>query len=112
VQVGKVAPHLKGCFIPYGCKERFFDDCEVLCGDAGKLRWVEVRSRCQPKGWVPVEAGHEKDGSKLWVARILEGDAELVGKVGSHFKTGIVYGYGMEEKYARDGEVYQVLALP
>ncbi|ORX94950.1 hypothetical protein K493DRAFT_315259 [Basidiobolus meristosporus CBS 931.73] len=108
LHVGKAAPHLGGLNIGYGGKEVHFDDYYVLVGDARCLKWVEAKGPVQPQNWIPLEGGHEQDGKELFIGKTRYEGGEHIGKVGTHFKQGINFGYGGKEKQA---DSYYVLSL-
>ncbi|ORX93510.1 hypothetical protein K493DRAFT_338247 [Basidiobolus meristosporus CBS 931.73] len=108
LHIGKAAPHLKGIAIGYGGKEISLKDYYVLCGDARQLRWVECHGTCNPDNWRPIEAGHENDGKPLFIAKTRYDGGEHIGKVGTHLKGGMCFGYGGKEKTTKDA--YYVLA--
>ncbi|KAK9760576.1 hypothetical protein K7432_015265 [Basidiobolus ranarum] len=108
LHIGKAAPHLKGIAIGFGGKEISLKDYYVLCGDARQLRWVECHGTCNPDNWKPIEAGHENDGKPLFVAKTRYDGGEHIGKVGTHLKGGMCFGYGGKEKTTKDA--YYVLA--
>ena len=48
------------------------DEYEVLIGDMNRLRWVSANGKLSAGslGYRPVEGGHEKDGTPVYVARV------------------------------------------
>lgn len=59
------------------------DEFEVLVGDMKHLRWVSTSGRLDVEnlGCRPVEGGHEKDGTPVYVARAPHKDGTHPGKV-------------------------------
>jgi hypothetical protein len=106
VHIGKVAPHLGGLLIAYGGKEIKLKKYEVLTGDEMKLRWLTCSGPNIPDGWVPIEAGYEDNGRKLYVARVEHGGGLHIGKAGLHLVDGVSFPYNAKELTA---EKYWVL---
>ncbi|KAJ3239121.1 hypothetical protein HDU81_006452 [Chytriomyces hyalinus] len=105
LQVGK-ARSTGGCFIGYGGKEVHFEHgFEVLCGDPFSVTWARQEgafSHTRLEGLVPIEAGHESDGTTLYIGVHRGCDGEQVGKCSARLDDGVHYGLFGSEIVAPD----------
>ncbi|KAJ3261634.1 hypothetical protein HDU77_000807 [Chytriomyces hyalinus] len=105
VQVGK-ARNTGGCFIGYAGKEVHFEHgFEVLCGDPFSVTWARqdgAFSHTRLEGLVPIEAGHESDGTTLYIGVHRGCDGEQVGKCSARLHDGVHYGLFGSEIVAPD----------
>jgi len=72
--VCRAGRHLTNCAsLSYAGSEHPLDIYEVLCGpaDPSLIKWMTYRhgETAQVDGWQPVEAGREKDGTALLLAK-------------------------------------------
>lgn len=88
-------------WIPWGGSEHLCNEFEIY---VGALKWVDVKGKHFPPNMV--EAGHEANGAKLYVARAKFDNGLFVGKAGSHLSRGCCIGYNGKE-YELD--TFQVL---
>ncbi|KAI9599331.1 hypothetical protein BDF19DRAFT_428369 [Syncephalis fuscata] len=98
-QVGKVSPNFGGLLIGYGSKEIKIKQYEQV--PLGGCRGAAL-----PEDWIPVEAGWEADGQKLFIAKAEHVGGLQVGKAGPHLSNGMTFCYGSKELTA---EAYWVL---
>jgi len=106
--IGKASQEFhKGCVIGYADDEIEVDEYEVLVGDMNRLRWVSANGKLNAAnlGHRPVEGGHEKDGTAVYVARVPYKGATHPGKA-SEKLGGAYITYGGKEVVVQD---YQVL---
>jgi hypothetical protein len=106
--VGKASEEFhKGGLIGYGDDEIEVDEFEVLVGDMSHLRWVSTSGRLNVAslGYRPVEGGHEKNGTPVYIARAPHKEATQPGKVSEELD-GAYITYGGKEKVIKE---YQVL---
>ncbi|KAJ1846810.1 hypothetical protein LPJ70_001851 [Coemansia sp. RSA 2708] len=106
---GKASQHLEngGCNIGYAHREVAVSEYQVLCGDASKLKWVKQEGALNIQGFVPVEAGHEESGEKLFIGKTLHEGSQQLGKCAPHIKKGMSFAYGHKERETKE---YMVLA--
>ncbi|KAJ1675672.1 hypothetical protein EV182_000814 [Spiromyces aspiralis] len=75
---------------------------EILCGDVSRLRWVGASGALNTAKDVRlVQAGHEADGTPLYVGKALHHGSQHIGKTGHHL-AGVNFGYGGKEVVAND----------
>lgn len=88
-------------WIPYGGSEHNCSEFEIY---TGPVKWKEVKGKNFPPNMV--EAGHEANGAKLYVARAKFDKGLFIGKAGSHLSKGCCIGYmGTEHEL----DTFQVL---
>ncbi|GLB37266.1 putative protein of unknown function (DUF3421) [Lyophyllum shimeji] len=107
-QVGKASTALeKGAVVGYKHKEHHTDVYEILLGDMNGLRWVPAHGKVNVSalGYRPVEGGHEKDGTPLYVIKAMYDGIYHPGKASATLD-GAYIPYGGTEKNIKE---YQVL---
>ncbi|KAH8919738.1 hypothetical protein BT69DRAFT_1351329 [Atractiella rhizophila] len=110
VQLGKVGETTgRGILFPYGGKEEYSGNYEILTGDMNTLKWIDWQDQVNEpgQGWNPVEGGKDKDGSQLFVAVASHEGCEIPGKTGMRLPK-VCFGYGGKEHEAKN---YKVLAV-
>eukprot|EP01006_Ploeotia_vitrea_P023028 TRINITY_DN55477_c0_g1_i1.p1 TRINITY_DN55477_c0_g1~~TRINITY_DN55477_c0_g1_i1.p1 ORF type:complete len:935 (-),score=56.18 TRINITY_DN55477_c0_g1_i1:28-2811(-) len=112
LQLGKANDNSPGCHIPYGGREVYVPECEVLtCRRLpanSKLLWVKAAAKGVPDG--AVEGGKEYPGGQLlYVGRAQHPQGGIhCGKVGAHLQTGMSFSWGGQELNVSS---YEVLVL-
>ncbi|KAJ1946016.1 hypothetical protein EC988_005627 [Linderina pennispora] len=105
---GRAGRHLRtGASIGYGWQEVDVTECQVLCGQGARLRWVAQEGPLEINGFVPLLAGFEHTGEPLYVAKAVLGGAQQLGKCGVHIKHGASFAFNGREKAVAE---YMVLA--
>jgi hypothetical protein len=110
VQVGKAASHFnEGGVIGYGHQEVSVPTYEILVGDQRSVHWVDQNGDVDLKelGAKPVEAGHEADGTPLYIAQGLVEGSTQPGKCSTKLRAAFIP-YGGSEKEVKS---YRVLCL-
>ncbi|KDR70428.1 hypothetical protein GALMADRAFT_884972 [Galerina marginata CBS 339.88] len=108
LQLGKCSDAFKkGGVLGYKDDEVHVEEYEVLIGDMNRLKWVPASGRLNVNslGYRPVPAGHENDGTPLYIAEAPHKDAVHPGKV-SEKLDGAYIPYDGGEKHIRE---YRVL---
>ncbi|TCD60079.1 hypothetical protein EIP91_010773 [Steccherinum ochraceum] len=102
LQLGKASSRFeRGALFGYGGNEIPQDKYEVLVGDQNAVKWVKCTGRFDPNefhrhGDKPIEAGHDSDGSILYIIQARDEHGGVhPGKVSSHMQGGMIsYGGG------------------
>ncbi|KAJ2002305.1 hypothetical protein GGI04_003396 [Coemansia thaxteri] len=105
---GKAAPHLAngGFAMGWGGRTQQLNEYFVLCGDVNRAQWLPAHGPVTADRRVLIEAGHEANGERLYVARANVDNSQQLGKAGTHLG-GMSFSYGGAE---RGQEEYMVLA--
>jgi len=107
IQVGKAGPQFeKGGVIGYGHNEIHLDTYEILIGDSRAIRWVSMEGKLKPGHLRLVEGGHEKDGTRLYVAQGEQDNGICPGKASEHLDGALLPNEGTEKR----AKHYKVLA--
>ncbi|KAI8321704.1 hypothetical protein GQ54DRAFT_297814 [Martensiomyces pterosporus] len=105
---GKAGSHLPtGAVIGYSWSEVHVLEYQILCGDGSRLRWIRQSGPLDISGFMPLCAGHEKNGDPLYVAKVVYAGSQQIGKCGSHLKGGSSFAYDGKERSATE---YMILA--
>jgi hypothetical protein len=98
---GKYSPHRRSAYIPYGGKEHFKTEFEILIGTS--YEWIH-----KSRGIVPIsafDAGYDSESQTLYVGRVNFLDTVTPGKVHPKYAKMYISYAGMEEEF----EHYEVL---
>jgi len=99
---GKLHVTHSSIYIAYNMAEVPVGDYEVLIAPPASLSWVEGSGGNTPTN--AVEGGHENDGEKLFIGRVIHEGTVTVGKV--HPSHGVCYfPYAGEELNSADYEI-------
>jgi len=109
LQIGKCQFQPGGAcsgFIGYGGEAVDVKKCEVLISAPNATIWVRSHGKFNPNEIQasPIKAGHENDGTVLFVAHVRYKDAVHPGKCGEKLKGGC-FCYGNKEKTEEEYEV-------
>ncbi|KAI0044997.1 carbohydrate-binding module family 12 protein [Auriscalpium vulgare] len=97
LQVGKASSKFKkGAAIGFQYKMFELDKYEILLGDSGAVHWERWEGNFDPQRFRVVEAGHEDNGSKLYIAQAEFHGATHPGKCGAHLGAAYI-AFGGEE---------------
>ncbi|ORY38225.1 hypothetical protein BCR33DRAFT_741734 [Rhizoclosmatium globosum] len=98
-------------YISYGGDEtQIKNQFEILCGNPNTVTVIPQSGALNLNGLThqPLDAGHEKDGNRLFVAIADYQGTTQVGKCGPELAAGINFGYGGKEISLRD---YRVVCI-
>lgn len=83
----KVMPSKRAAYVPYGGREVFVDNYEVLC--YGAVAWVTVHPSSRAVPPFSVSGGQTSDGEPLYIGRAHHNGSLTIGKF--HISHGALY---------------------
>jgi hypothetical protein len=107
---GKVSTTNKALYIGYGGEEIALNHYEVLCGNPNLIKWVECQGPVKADNNNLFLAGHDTDGTSLYIAKFSYGPSILIGKANPNFEWGAAFSYESKEINTQPTDTYYVLA--
>ncbi|KAJ3026299.1 UNVERIFIED_CONTAM: hypothetical protein HDU68_005900 [Siphonaria sp. JEL0065] len=109
--IGKINGSSQTCYISYGGREETIKQgFEVLCGSPNTISVVPQSGHLNLQGLTqqPLDAGHEENGDRLFVAIVEHQGSVQVGKCGPATE-GINFGFGGKEVNSRNYKVVVIV---